>query len=222
MMARNQAQLREQLGRNPDTFPLLNANYQESIAIEEGPTQLTRLSQGCSWIVGSSTNGIVGANTGTDNGQQQVVGACGREIEFLRVVNPLNRFYEHFRDNTYEDTSETTADWDTTNFWLKMSSSSNTEAVSEPIQSNLEDIPSATMFLEGTNLDSESVKYYLSNNDGATWEEVTLGVEHTFSTTGQVLRFRITNTGSGWATPFGSWGSEAEEVIITEVKITFL
>ncbi|MDP2720982.1 MAG: hypothetical protein Q8O75_03525 [bacterium] len=35
-----------------------------------------------------------------------------------------------------------------------------------------------------------SIKWYLSNDDGVTWEEVTLGVAHNFTSTGSALKWR--------------------------------
>jgi len=54
---------------------------------------------GNAWIVGSSTNGIVGTNTGTQGGGQQVVGGDGR-VETVRYVNNPNNIFQEFFNTT--------------------------------------------------------------------------------------------------------------------------
>jgi len=51
---------------------------------------------GHSWIVGSSTNGIVGTNTDTADGQQQVVGGAGRVVTHLFITNGNNTYRKRF------------------------------------------------------------------------------------------------------------------------------
>jgi hypothetical protein len=50
-------------------------------------------------------------------------------------------------------------------------------------------------------LSGGSVDYFLSNNDGATWEAVTPGVEHTFASEGSNLRWKAVLHGDGIETP---------------------
>jgi len=50
-------------------------------------------------------------------------------------------------------------------------------------------------------LNGGSVSYFLSNNGGATWEAVTPGTEHIFSTQGSDLRWRAVLHGDGLNTP---------------------
>jgi len=90
--------------------------HSETIVVCEGPSKISDQTIGASWIVGSSTNGLVGANTGTQSGGQQVVGSSGRSaVVVLSVSNP-NLVFKDFLDfDTYIDTSESSATVDTTN-----------------------------------------------------------------------------------------------------------
>jgi len=114
-MTKETAEIRDQLGKNPDVLPLLNADYYEYVTLEEGPALAKEKTLGNAWIVGSSTNGIVGTNTGTEGGGQQVVGGSGRTETVIRVVNNNNRFVEVFAFDEMIDTTNTTATIDYTN-----------------------------------------------------------------------------------------------------------
>lgn len=115
-MSRDSAAIRDQLGNDPDTTFYLNADYDETVGVEEGSTIIKTHTLGHAWIVGSITNGIVGANTNTEDGEQQTVGGGGRVETVVRVTNPNNVFHEHFKDNTFTDTARTTATVDLTDF----------------------------------------------------------------------------------------------------------
>jgi len=108
-MTKETAEIRDQLGKNPDVLPLLNADYYEYVTLEEGPALAKEKTLGNAWIVGSSTNGIVGTNTGTEGGGQQVVGGSGRVTTVVRVVSANNKFHEFFTTTQLIDTTNTTA-----------------------------------------------------------------------------------------------------------------
>ena len=172
---------------------------------------------GHSWIVGSTTNGIVGTNLNTEDGQQQVVGSAGRGQAISRVVNPKNIYREFFRDTDFQDsTSPNTADWDTTNFRLAMHFSTmknrayNTVATSETIFLNDQTVQGARFDADETKFGNDIIKYYLSANNGVTWEEVVKGVLHQFATTGTNLKYRIVFIGNG-----------ASETFIENIKIAY-
>ena len=117
-MGKDDAAIRDQLGNDPEIIPLLNADYYEEIGIEEGPTVISTNTLGHVWIAGSSTNGIVGSWTGTQDGQQLVVGPDGdggRVETTIRVVNPENVFHERLVFNYCLDTTNSTATIDLTN-----------------------------------------------------------------------------------------------------------
>jgi len=180
-------------------------------------TTISGNSLGHSWIVGSSTNGIVGANINTEDGEQQVVGGAGRGQALMRIVNPKNTYREYFRDTDFKDASAVnTAHWDTTNYRLAMTDSDdkrrtyNTVATSGIIFLNDQTMQSATFNADETKYGNDLVKYYLSADNGVTWEEVTRGVPHQFSTTGTKLKYRVLFIGNG-----------ANETFLENLKISY-
>lgn len=70
--------------------------------------------------------------------------------------------------------------------------SDTNDYVSSSIELNNGNIITATLFLSADALSTpDNFTFYLSNDGGSTWEEVSRNVEHTFSTTGQDLRYKI-------------------------------
>ena len=197
---------KDNIGARDSTRDIILDRNNEKILIEENSTIITGLSLGNSWIVGSPTNGIVGANLNTENGSQQVVGGAGRVETQIRVINPNNTFREHFRDTTFlDDTLNNTANWNTTTYRLAMTTSSDklraymTMAVSNRIWFDAKIATRAVFNADETLWGNDDVKYYLSADDGneGSWEEVQLGVEHIFSTQGNKLKFRVIFSGNG-------------------------
>ena len=203
-MSRDTAAIRDQLGNDPDIIPILNADYDETVGIEEGPTIIKGNTLGNSWIVGTVTNGLVGTNTGTQGGGQQVVGEENRVMTIKRVVNPNNVFHEHFRDNEFEDTDVTTADWDTSAFEIGMT---NTEIVqSKAIFLNSINIDNAKIILTLGSGALTDLTIQLSSDGGSNFETVTNNTLYSFTNVGQELKFKITAT---------------DTVDITEIKIEY-
>lgn len=186
-----------------DTKQILTKRVEEKIFLEENSTRVWKKTLGESWIVGSSINGIVGTNTGTQSGNQQVVGGSGRVTTISSVVNPNNIYREHFRDTTFKGYPRT-ANWDVTNFRLAMHTSSNhakaynTIMESASIALNDGTVSKATFTAVEKKWNSnDQIKYYLSANGGNNWEEISLGVEHIFTYRGSDLRFRVIFIGNG-------------------------
>ncbi|KKM91341.1 hypothetical protein LCGC14_1229520 [marine sediment metagenome] len=204
-MSKDTAAIRDQLGNDPDITFFLNADYFESIGIEENSTRVMTNTLGEAWIVGSSTNGLVGANTATQSGSQQVVGGSGRSGEVvIRVVNPNNIFREHFRDIVFKDTdAPNKADWNTTLFRLVMTTKTSkkkaysTITTSKTIFTDGKTVSKATFNCNETKWGNDVINYHLSTDGGSNWEEVTLGIEHIFTVTGTDLRFRVMFIGNG-------------------------
>lgn len=186
-MSLDEAAIKDQLGKNPTTFPLLNANYSETVAVEEGPTRVSTNTLGEATIVGSSTNGIVGTNTGTVSGNQQVVGGSGRTETVERVVNPFNRFVEHFRDTEYVDTSNTTATIDTTTDY-QAEFTAGQVLTSTTIFKNLVDINNITPTWESTG----TLTFEVSLDGGSNWTEMTNNQTLNFSVTSVTNSFPLT------------------------------
>ena len=166
--------------------------YNETVIVEEGATRIQTETIGNSWIVGSSTNGIVGTNTGTQNGSQQVVGGAGRVTTLAGVVNPENRFIDRFNFDDYIDTGNTTATVDTsTDYQIEF-----TDA--EVAQSEVIAYQDGTT-IRRANLTAEtngagSLAFQMSADNGSNWENVTSGNEHTFTNTGEKLLWKATAT----------------------------
>lgn len=197
----------------------------ERIRHVQRPVVIAERTIGCSWIVGSSTNGIVGANTSTQGGTQQVVGSCGKITTWDQVRCPNNIYFEHFDFDTFRDTSNDIADWQTSSSRLVLNSQGEGTAQSRSVSLESGSISSAVLSVTGENTDSEECTYYLSNDCGSTWEEVVLSQKHNFTSSGNDLRWKIVVTGgesAGWPTPWGSWGSNANtQVVLETLKITF-
>jgi len=214
-MSEETADIRDQLGDDPDVFPLLITGQNETFGIEEQSTVMWTINIGNAWVVGSSTNGIVGTNTGTVGGGQQVVGGVTSEQK-IRVLNPLNTFKERFRFDTFEDTTNTTATVDyTTNFRIDLTSGQ--VYTSDTIYANLENVNNVTAYWEGTG----DVKVEASSDGGESWFEIEKNILFDFSSTatpgdvfpmtfpftlggeggiGQDLRYKVTEKGSSTAT----------------------
>ena len=207
-MSKDTAAIRDQLGQDPDIIGVLNANWWEELGIEEQSTRAFTMTLGNSWIVGSSTNGIVGTNTATMGGGQQVVGEDGRVTTLQRVVNPNKRYNEHFRDEDFKSTPFT-ADWNTTSYRLACNTATshaaayNTVATSGRIAYNDGEVARAVITSDETKYGGDIIKYFLTNDGGTTWKEFTKGVEGIFTGLGnEDLRFRIVFLGNGGASTY--------------------
>lgn len=208
--------IRDQLGR-PENKNIVVKRFSDTLIIEPNTLRFDKSSLGNSWIVGTSTNGIVGANTGTQGGGQQVVGGDSRVLVLQRVVNVDNTYREHFRHTHFKDSGNTTADWDTTNYRISMSADGNharlynTHATSVEIAYNDGTIASATFTATEHKWNSQDIiKYYLSANGGVDWEEFTLDVKKSFNKQGIDLRFKIIFAGNG--------GSES---YVSDIKVVY-
>ncbi len=94
---------------------------------------------------------------------------------YSRVIHPNRTYVDNLYDTFFKDTTNTNAAWGTTgtiNF-----TGGNLTATSLVVYKNNESINSAKL----TSLDSGSINYQMSNNGGSSWENVTSGELHTFS-----------------------------------------
>lgn len=195
--------VKDQLGK-PEDKGFTVKRFTEDMIPEPGPMSLEKESLGHVWIVGSLKNGIVGTWTGTEDGQQLVVGPDGdggRDTTLHRITNPFNTFREHFRSERFKESA--TADWDTTNYRLAMSSSSNqavpynTQATFKEIFYNQQTPIAATISIKETKFGNDIIKYYLSPDAGSTWEELENNVRKVLTNTGQDLRLKVVFIGNG-------------------------
>jgi len=203
-MSKDTAAIRDQLGIDPDIIQIPNFNYNQTIQMVELSAVISGSGIGHSTICGSSTNGIVGVNTNTEDGLQQVVGGAGRGQAVQRVVNPNNTFREFFRDTDFKDTDEVaTADWNITLFRIAMTTSTdkqiayNTVVTSKSIFFNAQTVFKVTVTAKETKFGNDLIKYYVRADNDSDWEEVTKGIEYTFKKPGVDLRFKVILIGNG-------------------------
>lgn len=183
---------KDAIGPRDTDKDLVLKRVSEKINVEENATRVRTNTYGNSWIVGSSSNGIVGTNTNTQNGLQQVVGGAGRTETVVAVSNPNNTHRERFLFNRFEDTGNTTADWDTTNNQAVIETTEVLQSLS--IYLGDDNISQALLTIEGTN--TSNATYELSPDGSSNWETVTLGTTHTFTNQGSDLRYRFTASGA--------------------------
>lgn len=193
MVEWDSVKVKDQLGR-PEDKNITVKRYAEEIIVEDNPLHIKKQSLGNSWIVGSSTNGLVGTNTGTVGGGQQVVGPSSRTEVLQVVASPDKIFREHFYDNFYANTGSTTADWAVTPGQLSFT---NTEiAVSNEIAYNHGTITKALLTVAISSGNLSDLSFELTADGASNWENITHASQHTFTNTGTDLRFRITASGT--------------------------
>ena len=195
-MANTQAQTQEtryQIGSEPTIQPIIKVKN-ENLYVEEGPTQVNSSSIGNSWIAGSSTNGIVGVNTGTQGGGQQVVGGSGRIARPKRVTNNNNKHIERYFQTNFDESNITTADWDGDG---ELDFTSGEVAQSTPVYYDSGIASSATVTVEGTGTGNLSLEL---STDGVIFSAATFGVQFTFSAEERAIYYKITASGSATLT----------------------
>lgn len=190
----DEIKVKEQLGR-PEDKGLNFSNSTETTIVEESPIVVQTNTLGHSWIVGSPTNGKVGTNTATVDGQQQVVGSAGRVVTTKSVTNFNKTFVEPFKLSTFKDAS-TTATWDTTNHQLNFSSGS--AVVSNAIALNDGTIVEGTIAVSGTAV--SNLTLYLSTTGTASMQAFSNGVSAVFVTSGTALYWKATSAGTAVVT----------------------
>jgi hypothetical protein len=164
-------------------------NSEKVMLEEQGSTSSTE-SIGNSTILGSSTNGLFGTNTGTANGLQQLLGEHGRvEVEQKRTA-PNRTFRTRFSTTDYKSTG-----------WAGIPAAWVGDGVvtfedgyyarSETLF-NCGTVKTATIYVD----DPINLTFELTANGGTNWETVTHNTLHTFTNQGTDLRFRITATGN--------------------------
>lgn len=145
---------RDQLGR-PEDKGFFNKRFSENIKILESPVSVTEDTIGHSWIVGSSTNGIVGTNTNTQDGQQQVVGSAGR-VQTIKKVNSLNNIvYEKFTTTLFIDSASDALSGSGSATFTDQSILTSTQ-----VYRDTNEISKVTLIAEGTN--TSNLNFYCS------------------------------------------------------------
>lgn len=185
-------------------FPVFKL-FNESLPIETQATIIqTRNIGGETGIYGNSTFGIYGVSKyGSSATQSFILGSSLAGIlgvtplgsnlsaySTVRVVCPDNLFKERFIGDDFNDSDETTANWNTTSNLLEFDA--DELAQSESIELNNGTITSATLSVTE---ESGSFDYYLTS-DGTNWEQVTNGIPYNFTNQGQNLKFKIAENAS--------------------------
>ncbi len=118
-------------------------------------------------------------------------GSYDNNMETIRVVNPNRKYVDNLYGNTFEDTTST-ATWDTSNGQIIFGT--NEFAQSKIVYTNNETITTATFTPTLITDSSSSYQLYLSADNGTNWESVNSGSLHTFTNTGQYLKWKITGS----------------------------
>lgn len=193
-VTQNNQPVMDEIGTEPATQPIYK-NKTETIQVELGPIQTEQTYIGNSLVLGNTVNGVLGVANGV-NGSQILLGAQNVTTEVERVINYNNIYIERLTYNNFEDTSNTTADWDTTNKEIDFTSGEVAQSLSVYKDDGI--VGKATLSLEGTTLGNLTLE--LSANGGTNWETVGNQAEHTFTNTGTDLRFRFTASGNAKVT----------------------
>jgi len=141
-----------------------------------------RILTGNTLIWGHPTGGIWGTNEWGDDAS-----AFGN-WSINRIIHPNRRYIDNFNDDFFKDTTNTNANWGTTGT-INFTGGSLT-ASSLTVYKNNETINSATL----TAVDSGNINYEMSADTGSNWESVSSGKKHTYTNTGQELKWRATAT----------------------------
>lgn len=195
-MGKETAHIRDQLGSDPDTFPVPVFGYYENLEVQELSTIVSTNTIGTSFILGHPTNGVLGTST---------LGSHGRVLTRVRVVNPDKKFNEHFRDTLFKDTDSTnTANWDTESYRLAAGtaeapiSATGSTATFLPIA--IEDGTISKVRVTkggGTAYLTDTITYYVKAEDSAALQEITEDTETALSTPGTALTLVVEFQGTG-------------------------
>jgi len=157
----------------------------------------TQKSWGSPYLWGSSIyTSFILSNPGAGVLGSSQLGSSLSTFAVIGVINPNGIWYEALRTDTFKDSTNTTATWDTTNFRWTFAGSDQIQTSVISWNENIT-ITTATLYIESDQITNGSnLTYYLSADDGSNWEEVNLSVQHTFTNTGKKLKLKITASGS--------------------------
>lgn len=199
---------RDALGTEPTIHPINKIKLEQVITIIH-PITKQQDDIGESWIVGSSTNGIVGTNTGTASGNQQVVGGSGRVQTIQKVTALDNISWELFNYSNFKDTTNSTADWGASTTGTLSLKPSGSTAQSLAVYKDSGTVITAIMTTTFDNGSTADVTFALTADGGSNFETVTDKTEHTFTNQGTDLRWRAV-------------GTSTANITIDRVKVGFI
>jgi len=172
---KDRAEMKHQFRGTVDVIPVFKIMDREELEIRDRWLKITHRNINNSFVLGHPVNGILGSGT---------IGDFRGDPILDRVVQAENIYREWFYDDEFKTTAETTANWDITNHQITFSSGDIAQSTS--IYYNVTNITGVRLTAEY----SGTISFYLSNDGGTTWEAVVPGELHTFSTTGQDLRWK--------------------------------
>lgn len=185
---RDAAGTQENLNPQDNQFPIL-LRTNETLLIEEGPTICRQQGVSASpdgFILDSGVKGILGEDR---------LGVLTSDNTIVQVSSPSDIFIERFAFEQLKGDNNT-ATWDTTDKQVEFASGQVLEIKHAFLDNNttgtVKNIVSATLTVEV--LDG-IFSYEMSANGGASWENVTLGLQHEFASTGKDLWIKITEIG---------------------------
>lgn len=197
-------------------FMLQKQNIAGSVLVYNNPTFGTWNSfnwgstSGAGFILGHSIFGILGTST---------LGGAASSPVITRVLQGNDTYKEYFYDTDFKG-STCTADWDTTNRKLRMSSSSshttiyNTLCISSAIDYNNGEISSIVPSWTETKWSAqEIVEVYFSADGGTNWQQATNGSSLTFTVQGHKLMWKAYFVGNGGSSTY----IENLQAVITHV-----
>ena len=124
----------------------------EDIEIEEGPTQMTIVNIGDSFVLDHPTNGVLDTSALDASNLTSGVG---------RVVNPNNIYHEHFRFSTFNDTAKTNGTFSTTYFNVSLTSGQVFHTLD--IFRNLQSVTASTIYAD---LDGPTKSFAVDSGGG--------------------------------------------------------
>ena len=140
-------QTKDNLGARDRTMDQTLFRHQEVVYFEEGPSIVEKQLIGTAFILGHADNGILGTST-------LGAGTLG-SYAYVWIVNPNSIFHEHFRDNYfYNSTDSSNVSWDTTNFRIEFSA--NGTAITNPIFYNDQEIATVKVTIQKFGLKVET------------------------------------------------------------------
>lgn len=166
--------------------------FKESVSPKEVITKINvKYLNGDGFILGNNSYGILGTS---------LLGADSGSVIEERILPPNDIFTERFISNNMIDTL---TNCNITNNILTFT---GTGLISSEIvyYNNINIIQAKVDIVINTD---ENITIYLSNDDGSTWEQVTNGGIHIFTSTGKKLKYKITADN----------GTIIERVIVTKL-----
>ncbi len=198
----------ERVDINNITLRFTEKDYDTSVMYGVAVYGTNTYSSSLSFILGDPNRAILGT---TELGGGQI-----SEI-VSRVINKNNTFIEKYNHSDFIDTTNSTGSYVAGSYTL----ASAEILQSEVIAKNNQIYTSAVLSIEGTDIADDT--FYLSGDGGSTWEVVTNGTEHTFSTSSTAgIKYKIINEGSStFPLSFPSSFNEGTTSTITEIQMRY-